>query len=145
MTSDAHHFVAPHFDTVRRCIAESLLDAGVSPGDIDAVSAHATATRVGDKVEFDALLDVFGAPPPLSALKSLTGHAMGASSAIETVFALKGMETGWLPPVINYTPDPEIPINAAMDVPRSLSQEFVLKNAFGFGGCNTCVVFQKTS
>lgn len=145
MTSDAHHFVAPHFDTVRRCMAESIRDAGVSPGDIDAVSAHATSTRVGDKVEFDALVDVFGPePPPLSALKSLTGHAMGASSAIETIFALKGMEAGWLPPVINYTPDPEMPISGPMDVPRSLSQEFVLKNAFGFGGCNTCVVFKRS-
>lgn len=146
MTSDAHHFVAPHFDTVRRCIAESIRDAGVSPDDIDAISAHATATRIGDKVEFDALVDTFGVqPPPLAALKALTGHAMGASSAIETIFALKGMETGWLPPVINYSPDPEIRIPAPIDVARSLPQEFVLKNAFGFGGCNTCVVFKNTS
>ncbi len=146
MTSDAHHFVAPHFDTVRRCIAESIADAGIVPAQIDAVNAHATSTRVGDKVEYDALADVFGdRMPPVTANKSLTGHAMGASSAIETIFTFRAMETGVLPPTINYTPDPEIPIDCVAAGSRTLSQTFVLKNAFGFGGCNSCVVFQRVA
>jgi 3-oxoacyl-[acyl-carrier-protein] synthase II len=144
MTSDAHHFVAPNFDTVRRCIAESISDAGITPDQIDAVNAHATSTRVGDKVEYDALHQVFkGRIPPVTANKSLIGHAMGASSAIETIYTFKAMETETLLPIINYTSDPEFDIDCATKRSRSLSQEFVIKNAFGFGGCNSCAVFKK--
>jgi 3-oxoacyl-[acyl-carrier-protein] synthase II len=145
MTSDAHHFVAPNFETVRRCISESIRDAGISPAQIDAVNAHATSTRVGDKIEYDALHEVFnGRIPPVTANKSLTGHAMGASSAIESIFTFWGMKREILLPTINYTPDPEIEIDCATESGRSLSQQFVLKNAFGFGGCNSCVVFKRT-
>jgi 3-oxoacyl-[acyl-carrier-protein] synthase II len=144
MTSDAHHFVAPHLPTVRRCIQESIDRAGIAPGDVDAVNAHAAATRVGDKVEVDALREVFGDRlPPVTANKSLTGHAMGASSALETIFAFEGLRAGMLPPTINYRPDPEIPIDCVAEGSRKLDQRFVLKNAFGFGGCNTCVVFER--
>ncbi len=144
MTSDAHHFVAPHFDTVRSCIAEAVDDAGVSCRDIDAVNAHAASTRVGDKVESDALLSVFGDDlPPVCANKSLIGHCMGASSVIESIFAIQGMQDNLLPPTINYTPDPEIALDCVADGKRGLEQEFVLKNSFGFGGCNSCVVFRR--
>jgi 3-oxoacyl-[acyl-carrier-protein] synthase II len=144
MTSDAHHFVAPHPPTVRRCIQESIRQAGIAPGDVDAVNAHAAATRVGDQVEYDALRDVFGDTlPPVTANKSLMGHAMGASSAIESIFACEGMLAGLLPPTINYLPDPEIPIDCVAEGARKVEQRFVLKNAFGFGGCNTCVVFER--
>ena len=144
MTSDAHHFVAPHFDTVRSCIAEAVADAGVSCSDIDAVNAHAASTRVGDKVESDALRSVFGDDlPPVCANKSLIGHCMGASSVIESIFAIKGMQDNLLPPTINYTPDPEIALDCVGDGKRRLEQEFVLKNSFGFGGCNSCVVFRR--
>jgi 3-oxoacyl-[acyl-carrier-protein] synthase II len=145
MTSDAHHFVAPHFDTVRRCIQESIDRAGLSPGAIDAVNAHATSTRIGDKVEFDALRAVFGSVPlpPVSANKSLFGHAMGASSAIESILTFQGMLAETLPPTINYQPDPEIPIDCVSEGRRSLGQQYVLKNSFGFGGCNACIVFER--
>jgi 3-oxoacyl-[acyl-carrier-protein] synthase II len=144
MTSDAHHYVAPNYDTVRRCIAESIADAGISPDQIDAVNAHATSTRVGDQVEFDALNEIFkGKIPPATANKSLFGHAMGASSAIESILAVKGMETGQLPPTINYSPDPKLDIDCVSEGSRALDQEYVLKNAFGFGGCNSCIVFKK--
>jgi 3-oxoacyl-[acyl-carrier-protein] synthase II len=145
MTSDAHHFVAPNLETVRRCIAESLADAGLRASDIDAVNAHGTSTKVGDKVEWEALRDVFGARiPPVSANKSQTGHAMGASSAIEIVLAMEGMHKGELLPTINYLPDPEIPLDCVSDGLRKLEQEYVLKNAFGFGGCNACLVLRRT-
>ncbi len=144
MTSDAHHFVAPHFETVRRCIQESIAQAGIAPQAVDAVNAHAAATRVGDKVEFDALQSVFGKRmPPVTANKSLIGHAMGASSAIESVWAIKGMLDGRLPPTINYREDPEIPIDCVAEGSRRVDQTHVLKNAFGFGGCNACIVFQR--
>ena len=146
MTSDAHHFVAPHLPTVTRCIAESLADAGLSPREIDAVNAHATSTKVGDQVEYDALKAVFGdRMPPVTANKSLIGHAMGASSAIESIFTLMGMRDNRLPPTINHRPDPRIPIDCVAEGSRKVDQTHVLKNAFGFGGCNTCIVFRRVN
>jgi 3-oxoacyl-[acyl-carrier-protein] synthase II len=146
MTSDAHHFVAPHLETVRRCIAESIDQAGITPQAVDAINAHATSTRVGDKVEYDALQAVFGRKlPPATANKSLFGHAMGASSAIESIFTFEGMLAGVLPPTINYQPDPEIPIDCVAQERRSVDQTYVLKNALGFGGCNSCIVFKRLS
>ncbi len=146
MTSDAHHFVAPHLPTVARCIAESIADAGIEPQDIHAVNAHATSTQVGDKVEFEAMREVFSRGiPPVTANKSLFGHAMGASSAMETILAIQGMVSDTLPPTINYTPDPEIALDVVAEGERRLHQDFVLKSAFGFGGCNSCIVLRRVS
>jgi len=143
-TSDAHHFVAPHPPTVKACMEGALQHAGVAPEDIDSVSAHAASTRVGDRVEADMLEEVFGGRvPPAPALKGLTGHAMGASSALEVVLALEGMRRGELLPTVNLTPDPEIHLDCVTEGVRSLEQELVLKNAFGFGGCNACLVLRR--
>jgi 3-oxoacyl-[acyl-carrier-protein] synthase II len=145
MTSDAHHFVAPHLDTVQRCIGESIAAAGIVPADIDAVNAHAASTRIGDKVERDALYGIFGKRmPPMTANKSLIGHAMGAASAIETIFAIRGMQSGTLPPTRNYQPDPELNLACISDQAVDCRQAFVLKNAFGFGGCNACAILKRT-
>ncbi len=144
MTSDAHHFVAPNLETVKRCIAESVSHSGLQPEDIDAINAHGTSTKIGDRIEGDALKDVFGSRmPPVSANKSLTGHAMGASSAIEIILALEGMIRDTVLPTINYTPDPEIAIDCVPEGARRVVQEHLLKNAFGFGGCNSCIVFRR--
>jgi len=144
MTSDAQHFVAPNLATVTRCIAEAIADAGLQPADVDAVNAHGTSTRIGDTVEAQALAHIFGhRPPPVSANKSMTGHAMGASSAIETILAIEGMQRGQLLPTINHTPDPELILDVVAEGLRSKEQEFILKNAFGFGGCNACIVLQR--
>jgi 3-oxoacyl-[acyl-carrier-protein] synthase II len=146
MTSDAYHFVAPNFETVRRCVAESIKNAGISPSDIDAVNAHAASTKIGDKVEYDVAKAVFGNDlPPVSANKSMIGHAMGASSVIEAIFLIKGMLNDVLLPTINYTPDPDMELDCVPEGTRKLHQEYVLKNAFGFGGCNSCIVFRRIS
>lgn len=146
MTSDAHHFVAPNLATVERCIGESIAKAGLQPADINTVNAHATATRVGDKVEADALNTIFkGHVPPITANKSLFGHAMGASSAIEIILALEGMTSGCLPPTLNYEADPSLKLNSVTTRKMELDQTHLLKNAFGFGGCNTCVVFRRVN
>jgi 3-oxoacyl-[acyl-carrier-protein] synthase II len=143
MTSDAHHFVAPYFETIKKCMLDALNDAQITPEDIAAINAHAASTKVGDKVEFDALQAVFGDNiPPVTGNKSLIGHAMGASSVIETIFALQGIRDSMVPPTINYTPDPEIDIDCVAEGKRELEQEFILKNSFGFGGCNACEVFK---
>ncbi len=144
MTSDAHHFVVPNMATIRQCIRDALADAGLSAGDIAAVNAHATSTRIGDKVEFDSLRAVFSdSLPPVSANKSQIGHAMGASSAIETIFALRGMEEDVVLPTINYQADPDMDIDCVAEGKRTLRQEHLLKNAFGFGGCNACAIFRR--
>jgi 3-oxoacyl-[acyl-carrier-protein] synthase II len=144
MTSDANHFVAPNLPTVQRCIELTLASAGLTPDDIAAVNAHATSTKIGDKIEAEALINIFGKRvPPVSANKSQMGHAMGASSAIETILAIEGMLHDTLLPTINYEPDPDIPLDCVPEAARNLKQEFVLKNAFGFGGCNSCVVLQR--
>ncbi|MGD8366925.1 MAG: beta-ketoacyl-[acyl-carrier-protein] synthase family protein [Desulfobacterales bacterium] len=146
MTSDAHHYVAPHLPTVTRCIAQSIDHAGISTRDVAAVNAHAASTKIGDRVEYEALQAVFGDRiPPATANKSMIGHAMGASSAIETVFAVEAMRRGVLPPTINYRPDPQIEMDCTAEGQRPLEQPFVLKNAFGFGGANACVVLERTA
>ena len=144
MTSDAHHFVAPYFETVKQCMANAIDDANIAPADIAAINAHAASTRVGDKVEYDAVTALFGSnTPPVTANKSLIGHPMGASSVVESIFGFQGMRDGILPPTINYQPDPEIDIDCVANTKRQLDQEFVLKNSFGFGGCNSCAVFKR--
>jgi 3-oxoacyl-[acyl-carrier-protein] synthase II len=144
MTSDAGHFVSPKLETVQRCIEETIARAEIRPDEIDAINAHATSTKVGDKVEADALSNIFGKNvPPVSANKSQLGHAMGASSAIEAVLAMEGMIKETLLPTINYVPDSEIVIDCVPEGARRLTQEFVLKNAFGFGGCNSCLVLRR--
>jgi 3-oxoacyl-[acyl-carrier-protein] synthase II len=145
MTSDAYHFVAPKRETIRRCMAEAIGHAGIAPGDVDAVNAHAASTRVGDRVEAEALADLFGdGIPPVSANKSQIGHAMGASSAIEALLGIEGMLRDTLLPTINYDPDPEIVLDCVSGEARRGEQEFLLKNAFGFGGCNACIVFRRS-
>jgi 3-oxoacyl-[acyl-carrier-protein] synthase II len=144
MTSDAHHFVAPNLETVARCIAESIDNAGILSHDIHVINAHAASTKVGDRIEYQALKAIFkDALPPVSANKSLIGHAMGASSAIESILAMEGMRHSIILPTINYTPDPELVLDCTAEGARQHDQEYVLKNAFGFGGCNACIVFHR--
>ncbi|MBI4767487.1 MAG: beta-ketoacyl-[acyl-carrier-protein] synthase family protein [Deltaproteobacteria bacterium] len=144
MTSDATHFVSPNLETVQRCMEQAIADAGLQPSDIDAVNAHATSTKVGDKVEADALHNIFGKNiPPVSANKSQLGHAMGASSAIEAILAIEGLLKETLPPTINYSPDPAIELDCVAEGARKWNGEFVLKNALGFGGCNASVILRR--
>ncbi len=144
MSADAHHFVAPHKPTITRCITEAISHAGLQPQDIDAINGHAASTKVGDQVEVEALHEVFGKNiPPVSANKSQIGHAMGASSAIESIFAMEALRNQKLLPTINYTADPELELDCVSEGARALEQEFMLKNAFGFGGCNACTVFKR--
>lgn len=146
LTSDAHHPVAPHRPTIAACIAESIASAGIRPDAIAAVNAHASSTKVGDKIEDEALHDVFGDHvPPVSANKSQLGHAMGAASVIESMLALEGMRAGVLLPTLNFTPDPDIHLDVVTATRSLPEQEYVLKSAFGFGGTNTCLVFHRLS
>jgi 3-oxoacyl-[acyl-carrier-protein] synthase II len=142
MTSDAKHYVAPSLPTVVSCIEEALADAGVEPGEIDAVNAHAASTNVGDATEVKALRKVFGDDQrlPVTANKSQIGHTMGASSGIEAVLAIEGIERGVLLPTVNYMPDPAIELDVVAEGARAHEHQLVLSNSFGFGGCNVCLV-----
>ncbi|MCL4557397.1 MAG: beta-ketoacyl-[acyl-carrier-protein] synthase family protein [Deltaproteobacteria bacterium] len=144
MTADAYHSVVPRQDTIVQCIDNALRLAGIRPREISAINAHATSTRVGDEVEYKALQQVFQDNiPPVSANKSMIGHAMGASSALESILAMEGMMRDTILPTINYTPDPAISIDCVPGSARTLRQEYVLKNAFGFGGANACTIFHR--
>ena len=146
MTSDARHYVAPNLPTVTRCMAKAIENAGITPSDVKAVNAHAASTKTGDLVEAQALHAVFGdRVPPTSANKSMIGHTMGASSAIESIFAMKGMIEDVVLPTINHRPDPKVSLDCLTDAGHKHAHDIVLKNAFGFGGTNCCLVLKRVA
>jgi 3-oxoacyl-[acyl-carrier-protein] synthase II len=142
MTSDAAHYVAPSLPTIAACMREAIRDAGLEPGDIQAINAHAASTGVGDATEVKALRAVFGEGfrLPVSANKSQVGHTMGVSSAIEAILSCEGMRRGVLLPTLNHDPDPAIELDAVAEGARAFEHDIVLSNSFGFGGCNVCLV-----
>ncbi len=149
-TSDAHHVVAPVEDgeTTAACMTLALRDAGVSPADIDYISAHGTSTQANDKYETIAIKRAFGELAyqiPISSTKSQIGHTLGASAAIESVACVQAILTGWVPPTINQEfPDPDCDLDYVPNQSREAGEvRVVLKNSFGFGGQNACLVFKK--
>jgi len=125
-------------------IRHALEDAGAEPDEIDYVNAHGTSTPENDKMEYLSLKAVLGdhlATVPISSNKSMIGHTLSAAGAIEAVFSFLSIESGLLPPTINYAvPDPEIPIDVVPNAARSTGVQTVLSNSFGFGGQNVSLV-----
>jgi len=148
-TNDAYHVAAPPEDGegAARAIAEAMRDAGVSNDEVDYVNAHATSTPLGDTAETNALKRVFGEGAyelAISATKSLIGHGLGASGGMETVATVKTIETGTIHPTINlHTPDPTCDLDYVPNVARKADVRVALKNSFGFGGQNSCLVVTK--
>src|SRR5262245_955400 len=128
-----------------RAMQAALRAAALSPDDIDYVSAHGTGTPANDRAEAVALRGVFGERTrhvPVSSVKSMIGHSMGAASAIESVVCCLTLRDGVVPPTINYeTPDPDCPIDCVPNTPRPLAVRAVMNNSFAFGGNNAVVVF----
>jgi 3-oxoacyl-[acyl-carrier-protein] synthase II len=148
-SSDAFHVVAPCVDGegAQRAIRLALDDAGLQPEEIDYINAHGTSTQANDAAETAAIKGVFGEHAyriPISSTKSMIGHALGASGAIESVASIRAIETGIVPPTINYeTPDPYCDLDYVPNQARDVgSVRAVLKNSFGFGGQNACLVFK---
>ena len=141
MTSDAKHYVAPSLPTITACMKDALFDAQRTPEEIAVINAHAASTSVGDSVEVSAIGRVFGdTPPPVVANKSQIGHTMGASSAVELILGIEGMRRGEVLPTINFEPDSKLaPIDVSPET-RAIEHHLILSNAFGFGGCNVCLV-----
>ena len=150
MTNDAHHIYAPEpeGDSWARAMRLALEAAGFGVGSVDAISAHAASTPMGDRIESMAIEKVFGERAgrvPVSATKSMHGHTYGAAGAIETILALEAMGRGRLLPTIHLDrPDPSLDrLDYVPNASRpSGGARVLLKNAFGFGGTNTCLVFR---
>ena len=140
-TSDAGHVTDPSADGAARAMRMAIRDAGVAPADVDYVNAHGTATRANDATETAAIKDVFGdRVPPVSSTKSMHGHAMGASGAIEIAASLLALNDGFLPPTINLdTPDPACDLDYVPHHAREARASLFLSNSFGFGGMNAVV------
>lgn len=137
-TSDAGHLTDPSADGAGRAMSLALADAGWQPGEVGYINAHGTGTRANDATEAAAIRAVFGdAPPPASSTKSMHGHAMGASGAIELVASLMALREGFLPPTINLdTPDPACDLDCIPHHARPAGATRFLSNSFGFGGMN---------
>lgn len=144
-TADAHHPTAPPEDArgLRRCMRAALADAGRSPDAVDHVNAHATGTPRGDAHEATAVRAVFDDPPPVTGIKGATGHALGASGAIEAVVAVKSVREGIRPPTVNYeTPDPACDVPVVRTV-EDADADVVVSNSAGFGGANGTLVVER--
>ena len=149
-SSDAYHVVAPCADGegAARTMRWALDDAGIQPEDVDFISAHGTATPAGDLAETLAIKSVFGEQAyriPVSSTKSMIGHTLGASGAIESVACIMALRTGMVPPTTNLdTPDPDCDLDYVPHQARNVGDvRVVLKNSFGFGGQNACLVFKR--
>jgi len=140
ITSDAGHLTDPSADGAARAMAMALSDGGIDANDVGYINAHGTATRANDATETAAIKSVFATPPPTSSTKSMHGHAMGASGAIEIASSLLALNNGFLPPTINLvTPDPECDLDTVPNVARDARVTLFLSNSFGFGGMNGVV------
>jgi nodulation protein E len=140
-TSDAAHITDPSADGASRAIRLALEDGDLLPGEIGYINAHGTGTRANDPTETKAIRDVFGDDaPPVSSTKSMHGHAMGASGAIEITCSILALREGLLPPTINLLQrDPECDLDHVANTPREARVAAFLSNSFGFGGMNAVV------
>src|SRR5574341_211412 len=148
-TNDANHVVAPCADGegASRAMQLALADANVDPAEVDYVNAHGTSTKLNDAAETVAIKRTFGEDAyriPISSTKSMVGHSFGAAGAIEAVAAVQAIVTGTIHPTANYEfPDPECDLDYVPNKPREADVRVVLKNSFGFGGHNACLVFKR--
>jgi len=146
-TSDASHITAPDPEGrgAAAAMRAALHDAGVNLSDVDYINAHGTSTPLGDKAETRAIKSVFDEQAyriSISSTKSSLGHSLGASGGIEAAILCKTIETGTIPPTINYeTPDPDCDLDYTPCEARQKTVRVAMSNSFGFGGHNACVVF----
>ena len=148
-SADAHHLVMPDADGAGpvRAIEWALQDAGMAPEELDYVNAHGTSTPLNDASETRALKQALGEAAqhvPVSSTKSMIGHIFGGAGGLESIAAVKSIVDGRLHPTINYTtPDPDCDLDYIPNEAREAVVNAVLKNSFGFGGQNACLVFRR--
>jgi len=143
-TCDAHHITAPLSDGsgAIACVQLALADAGLDAAAVGHVNAHGTSTPHNDAAEAEAIAKVFGSPgPPVTSIKGVTGHSLGAAGALEAVAVVQSMLHGLIPPTAGYgEPDPELATIDIVTETRPWTPGPTLSNSFGFGGHNGCLV-----
>ena len=148
-TADASHPVQPEETgaSAAEAMRQALADAAVPLDQVDYINAHGTSTPLNDAVETVAIKRLFGEKAyqiPISSTKSMIGHSLGASGALEAVACVKAITEGMVHPTINYrVPDPACDLDYVPNVAREHQVKVALSNAFGFGGQNACLVFRK--
>ncbi|MFB3169214.1 beta-ketoacyl-ACP synthase II [Neobacillus sp. 179-C4.2 HS] len=148
-TGDAHHITtpAPEGEGAGRAMKLALADAGITPEQVDYINAHGTSTNYNDLYETLAIKDVFKEHAyklSVSSTKSMTGHLLGATGAIEAIFSLLAIKDGIIPPTINYqTPDEQLDLDYVPNVAKTKDVQVVLSNSLGFGGHNATLIFKK--
>ncbi len=148
-SSDAYHQVQPEESGESTIMAMrwALEDAGVAPAQVDYINAHGTSTPLNDAVETASIKTYFGdlaGSIPVSSTKSMIGHSLGASGALEAVACIRTITDGVIHPTINYEhPDPECDLDYVPNQSRTKDVRVVMSNAFGFGGQNACIVFKR--
>ena len=146
MSSDAHHITAPSPHGAARAMLAALADASVPPECVSYVNAHGTGTMLNDPVETAAIRNAFGSHADklaISSTKSLHGHALGASGALEAVASVLALQHGVLPPTANFLgPDPECDLDFIPNQVRNSACEYALSNSFAFGGLNAVLLFR---
>jgi 3-oxoacyl-[acyl-carrier-protein] synthase II len=147
--SDAYHVVQPeeNGEGASRAMRWTLENAGISANEVDYINAHGTSTPINDIVETRAIKTIFGDRSnkvPISSSKSMVGHVLGASGAMEAIACIKTIVEGYIHPTINLdNPDPECDLDYVPNVGRRQSVDTVLSNSFGFGGQNACLIFRR--
>ncbi|MEJ2598914.1 MAG: beta-ketoacyl-ACP synthase II [Anaerolineales bacterium] len=148
-TNDAYHISAPAENGAGAaiCMQMALDDAQLQAGDISYINAHGTSTPLNDKSETAAIKTVFKEKAyqiPISSTKSMTGHLLGASGALEALFCVKALQDCMLPPTINYeTPDPECDLDYVPNQARPAQVQHIMSNSFGFGGHNATIILSR--
>jgi 3-oxoacyl-[acyl-carrier-protein] synthase II len=152
LACDAHHITRPHptGEGSITAMRQAITSSGLTVDDVDHVNAHGTATQNNDSVEALVINQVFGKRRvPVTSIKGMIGHCMGASSAMEAVACVMTIQTGIIPPTTNYeTPDPECDLDIVANVPRDVTKsggkiDVVLNNALAFGGYDAVVCFAR--
>ena len=146
-TADAYHITAPEENGAGavRAMQAALQQANLQPDQIDYINAHGTSTPLNDKSETQAIKTVFGDAAyriPISSIKSMTGHLLGAGGAVEAVTCAKVLTEGMIPPTINYEhPDPACDLDYVPNTARAAAIKTIMSNSFGFGGHNAVLIF----
>ncbi|MCD9022564.1 beta-ketoacyl-ACP synthase II [Cohnella silvisoli] len=148
-SSDAYHMVATHPEGngAHQAMKSALLEAGITPGEVDVISAHATSTEVGDRSETLAIKRLFGEHAyriPVTANKSMIGHTLGAAGGLEAIALVQSLREGIIPPTINQEQaDPICDLDYVPNLARKADLEVGMSNSFGFGGHNAVIVIRK--
>lgn len=147
LSCDAHHMTSSSVEGIINCMKKAMKEAKITPDDVDYISAHGTGTLTNDRNECAAIIEVFGSrykEIPVSSIKSMIGHTMGAASAIEAIACALTVKNNMIPPTINYeTPDPECDIDCVPNKARHHIVNIALNNSYAFGGNNACLVIKK--